>query len=55
MHLPNQFTKYCLGVHIQLIPALRLFLIEFCQILAEDLFYQSRLNVSNALLGQKAF
>ena len=55
MHLPNQFTKYCLGVRIQLIPALRLFLIEFCQILAEDLFCQSRLDVSNALLGQKAF
>ena len=55
LHLLNHFTERRLSICIELISALCLLLIELRQILPEDLFCQPRLDLRNALFGQKPF
>ena len=55
LHLVNHFIEDCLSIHIQLVSALCLFLIQLRQFLTEDFFCQPRLYLRDTLFGQESF
>ena len=54
-HLFNQLLQHRAGVLIQRVPTLGLLLVKLRQLLPEDLFCQSRLDLGDALRGEEAF